>query len=100
VSIDRTTEGAQRRVFLHPSVGLWVDSGQMDARQKVAAVSKVRCLEHQLLEGGRIRRDLTKRAFDEMVSEINDLRSALGWLEIDFAGQLRRSHLHSVAPAH
>jgi hypothetical protein len=86
-----------RRVNLHPSVGMWMGPGGLDARQKVAAVAKVRCLEHDLFEGGRIRRGLGQKAVDDILTEINDLRSALGWLELDIEGRVGRSHLQRIA---
>lgn len=74
---------------LHPSVGLFVRPETMTARQKVAAVAKVRCLEHDLFEGDKVRRDLSRSEVEEMVGRLNHLRGALGWLEVDLEGRLR-----------
>lgn len=73
-----------KRICLHPSVGTWAKADGMTPRQKVAAVAKVRCLEHSLFEGDRIRRELDRHAAEEIVAKINELRRALGWLEMDF----------------
>ena len=83
---------------LHPSVGTWAARERMSPRQKVAAVAKVRCLEHQLLEGNRVNRSLTRPAAESIVAEINELRRALGWLEIDLNGQWRWPHERGGQP--
>lgn len=69
----------------------------LDPRQKVAAISKVRCMERDLFDGGRIRRGLGEKAVEDMLESINDLRSALGWLELDVEGQVGRTHLQRMA---
>lgn len=51
----------------------------MSPRQKVAAVEKVRLLEQDLSCGDA----------SGVVAEINELRHALGWLEIGADGQWR-----------
>ena len=79
-------------LFVHPSVATWAGSGAMTSRQRVAAVAKVRCLEHNLLEGDRVRRELNREAAERILAEINRLRSALGWLKIDLDGRWRRCH--------
>jgi hypothetical protein len=81
-----------RSLCLHPSVGTYVSPANLDARGKVAAVAKVRCLEHDLFEGDRVSRSLSRVASKAMVAEINELRRALGWLEIDVNGQWRWPH--------
>lgn len=82
VSVDQ-------RICLHPSVGLSVDPKRMTAAQKVAAVATVRCLEHDLFDGDRIRRALSRDQVEHLVVKINNLRAALGWLEIDLDGKWR-----------
>jgi hypothetical protein len=58
--------------------------------EKTAAVTKVRHLERQLFDdGGHIRRGVTPVQAEEIVALINDLRLALGWLEVDLAGRWR-----------
>jgi hypothetical protein len=52
---------------------------EMSPRQKVAAVEKVRRLEQDLSGGDAA----------GVVAEINELRHALGWLEIGSDGQWR-----------
>lgn len=89
---DQPRQEMPPAVCLHPSVGTWVVPARMSPRQKVAAVAKVRCLEHQLLEGNRVNRSLTRIAAESMVAEINELRTSLGWLEIDINGQWRWPH--------
>jgi hypothetical protein len=88
-----------RSLCLHPSVGTSVSPMGLDPRQKVAAVAKVRCLEHDLLEGDRVSRLLSRDAAEAIVSEINSLRRALGWLEIDVNGQWRWPHDHEPEAA-
>jgi hypothetical protein len=80
------------RVLLHPSVGVSVDPQAMNPAQKVAAVAKVRCLEHDLYNGDGVRRRLDRREAEHMLIELNQLRLALGWLEVDGSGQLRWPH--------
>lgn len=96
--IDQPSVGTfGRRVNLHPSVGMWMGPEGLDARQKVAAIAKVRCLEHNLFDGGRIRRGLGQKAVADLLDEINDLRCALGWLELDLEGHVGRSHVQRIA---
>lgn len=97
MSDQLSVETFGRRVNLHPSVGMWMGPDGLDARQKVAAIAKVRCLEHDLFEGGRIRRGLGQKAVADLLDQINDLRSALGWLELDLEGHVGRSHVQRIA---
>lgn len=97
MSIERSAEAGYRRLPLHPSVSQWVGPEGLDPRQKVAAISKVRCLERDLFDAGRIRRGLGEKAVEEMLECINDLRCALGWLELDVEGQVGRTHLQRMA---
>ena len=80
---------ADQRILLHPSVGLLVNPATMTPPQKVAAVAMVRCLEHDLFDGERVRRALTRDQAEQLVARINDLRKALGWLEIKPDGKWR-----------
>ena len=96
MSVGRFAEEMNGRLFLHPAVGLWADPAKMDARQKVVAVAKVRCLEHDLFDGNRVRRELSQHAVEEILGEMNGLRRALGWLAVDLEGRTRTSHLRSV----
>jgi hypothetical protein len=58
--------------------------------EKTAAITKVRYLEQELFDdSGHIRRGITRTTAEEMVVLINDLRHALGWLEIDIDGHWR-----------
>jgi hypothetical protein len=91
VSTGQIGNQASTPFFLHPSVGT-VDPDNMSRRQRVAAVAKVRCLEHDLFEGDRVSRSLSRNAAEALVSQINDLRRMLGWLEIDLEGQWRWPH--------
>ena len=79
-------------IYLHPSVGTSVDPNNLTRRQRIAAVAKVRCLEHQLFDGDRVRRSLSRHAAERIVADINELRLALGWLEIDPEGHWRWPH--------
>ena len=96
MSIEQSAGGNGKHLFLHPSVSSWVGTEGLDAQQKVAAVAKVRCLEHRLFEGGRVRRELDREAAEDIMIEVNVLRHLLGWLEIDIEGHLRRNHLSVV----
>ena len=79
-------------IYLHPSVGTSVDPNNLTRRQRVGAVAKVRCLEHQLFDGDRVRRSLSRHTAECVVAQINELRRALGWLEIDLEGHWRWPH--------
>jgi hypothetical protein len=58
--------------------------------EKTAAAAKVRYLERELFDdGGHIRRGVTPARAAEIVALINDLRHALGWLDIDLDGRWR-----------
>ena len=98
MSIGQPGQEASQSLCLHPSVGTAVSPARLTPRQKVAAVAKIRCLEHDLFDGNRVSRSLTRVAADGLVSQINELRQALGWLEIDPKGQWRWPHDHEVAP--
>lgn len=89
MSVMQSEVSADQRIFLHPSVGLSVEPTMMTAPQKVAAVAKVRCLEHDLFDGDRVRRSLSRDHAEQLVAKINDLRKALGWLEINPDGKWR-----------
>jgi hypothetical protein len=66
------------------------DSAVLPRAEKTAAVTKVRYLERGLFDdGGRIRRGITPACAEETVALINELREALGWLEIDLDGRWR-----------
>ena len=58
--------------------------------EKTAAVTRVRHLESELFdESGHLRRGITRVKAEQVVARINDLRHALGWLEIEPSGQWR-----------
>lgn len=58
--------------------------------EKTAAVTKVRYLEGELFDGeGQIRRGVSPAQAEEIAALINDLRQALGWLEIGLDGRWR-----------
>jgi hypothetical protein len=58
--------------------------------EKTAAVTRVRYLERELFDdGGHVRRRISPARAEETVAQINDLRQALGWLEIDLDGRWR-----------
>jgi hypothetical protein len=58
--------------------------------EKTAAVAKLRYLERELFDdGGHVRRGVTPARAEGIVVLINDLRRALGWLEIDLDGRWR-----------
>jgi hypothetical protein len=58
--------------------------------EKTAAVTQVRYLEREFFDdNGRIQRGVTRARAQEIVALINDLRRALGWLEIDLDGGWR-----------
>jgi hypothetical protein len=92
MGIDESHDTETQPLFVHPSVETWGGSGEMTSRQRVAAVAKVRCLEHNLFEGDRVRRELNRKAAERILAEINQLRSALGWLKIDLDSRWRRCH--------
>jgi hypothetical protein len=57
---------------------------------KTAAVTQVRYLELELFDdAGHLRRGISRVKAEQLVVRINDLRHALGWLEIDPTGNWR-----------
>ena len=96
MSVGQFGEKGPRSLCLHPSVGTSVAPMRMTPRQKVAAVAKVRCLEHTLFDGDRVSRSLTRRGAEAIVAEVNELRRALGWLEINLDGHWRWPQGHDV----
>lgn len=93
MSVVRSEINVDQRICLHPSVGLSVDPTRMTASQKVAAVAMVRCLEHDLFDGDRVCRALSREQAEGLVAKINELRKALGWLEINLDGKWRWPHV-------
>jgi hypothetical protein len=68
----------------------WLVSTALSRAEKTTAVTKVRYLERELFDdAGHIRRRVTAVRAEEIVTQINDLRRALGWLEVDLDGQWR-----------
>jgi hypothetical protein len=65
---------------------------RLSKQEKTAAVARVRWLEHELLEDGHVRRRVTQETAQAIVNELNELRGALGWLEIDLEGRWRWPH--------
>ena len=61
-------------------------------KDKTAAITKVRCLEHRLFDGDRICRQLSREAAEAVIGELNQLRTSLGWLEVDVEGRWRWPH--------
>ncbi len=58
--------------------------------EKIALVARVRYLEGKTFDdGGHIRRGVTRSVAERTVEQINELRRALGWLEIDVDRQWR-----------
>ena len=57
---------------------------------KTAALTRVRYLEHELFDdSGHLRRGITAELALDSVALINQLRRALGWLEIDLDSRWR-----------
>ena len=64
--------------------------GVMSPAEKTAAITRVSYMEHDIFDdGGHVRRGLNRTSVEETVVEINDLRRALGWLEINAEGEWR-----------
>jgi hypothetical protein len=99
MTIGNWVEASGERLCVHPSVGLAVDPAAMTASQKVAVVAKVRCLEHDLFDGEHVRRRLSRTEAEAIVGRLNELRRALGWLEVDLEGHWRWPHRRSVGAA-
>ena len=58
--------------------------------EKTSAITRVRYLEQELLDGdGHVRRRTERAKAEETVAQINELRHTLGWLEIDLEGRWR-----------
>ena len=76
-------------LFLHPCVGIVADPRHLTPRQREAAIAKVAYLEHALFDGDQVERSLDGESADALVGEINELRRALGWLEVDLDGRWR-----------
>ena len=58
--------------------------------EKTAAITRVAYLERDIFDDvGHVRRGLTSEAVEQVVAQINELRFALGWLEINLDGRWR-----------
>jgi hypothetical protein len=78
------------RIATPEQVTLGLSSYGLQPTDKTAAVTRVRVLERQLFDdSGHLRRGVTPERADETVALINNLRRALGWLEIDLDGRWR-----------
>jgi hypothetical protein len=63
---------------------------RLTSQEKTAAVARVRWLEQRLFDGdGQVRRRVSRDQAQTIVDELNELRAALGWLEVDLAGRWR-----------
>ncbi len=60
--------------------------------EKAAAITRVRWLERDLLDVGRVCPQLSRHGAEAVIAELNQLRAALGWLEIDMDGRWRWPH--------
>jgi hypothetical protein len=68
--------------------------------EKTFAVTRVRYLERELFDDdGHVRRRISPARAEATVAQINDLRQALGWLEIDLDGRWRWPDGAGVASA-
>jgi hypothetical protein len=62
----------------------------LGAARKTAAVTRVRYLERQAFDGSsRRHRSIAESEVADLVTQINQLRGVLGWLQIDLHGQWR-----------
>lgn len=62
----------------------------MPPAEKTSAITRVRYLEQELFDdGGHVRRRTNPAKAEATVALINELRHALGWLEIDLDGRWR-----------
>jgi hypothetical protein len=66
------------------------DTTVLSAAEKTTAIAEVRYLEGQLFDDdGHVRRRTDRATADRTVTRINELRRALGWLEVDLDGRWR-----------
>jgi hypothetical protein len=65
---------------------------RLTSQEKTAAIARVRWLEREVFEDGQVRRRVSRHTAEVAVEEINQLRAALGWLEIDLEGRWRWPH--------
>jgi hypothetical protein len=70
---------------------------ELTPEKKTAAITRVRGLERDLFDGGPACRQLSGGGDETVIAELNQLRAALGWLEIDGDGRWRwpRGYAHS-----
>jgi hypothetical protein len=73
-----------------PAISCLVSTA-LSRAEKTTAITKVRYLKRELFDdGGHVRKGVVAAQADEIVGLINDLRQALGWLEVDLDGRWRR----------
>jgi hypothetical protein len=62
----------------------------MTAATKTATITRVSCMEHDVFdESGHVRRGFSRSEVEDTVAQVNDMRRALGWLEINLDGRWR-----------
>jgi hypothetical protein len=62
----------------------------LSRQARTALVTRVRCVEAQVFDGeGRLRRGVSRQEAASAVKRLNEMRCALGWLEIDLDGHWR-----------
>jgi hypothetical protein len=66
--------------------GTMVTAASLTSQERATAIALVRQLEHDLFDEGPARPDLTGYA---AVDRLNELRTSLGWLEVDPNGRWR-----------
>jgi hypothetical protein len=64
----------------------------LTSEEKTAAIARVRWLEREVFQDGQVRRRVSRHTAEVAFQEINQLRAALGWLEIDLEGRWRWPH--------
>jgi hypothetical protein len=85
-----TTKSMSVKTVLRDSLSYSAVPVALAPSEKTAAVTRVRYLESELFdESGHPRRGIGRVKAEQLVARINDLRHALGWLEIEPSGQWR-----------
>lgn len=71
------------------TAGTMIREVALTVQERTAAIVLVRQLERELFDERPARPDVTRSAGQASVEHLNQLRTTLGWLEVDPAGRWR-----------
>jgi hypothetical protein len=72
-----------KAVVMSVTGGILLGAAELRVEERTATPALVRALQHELFAGG------SRQPGPAALQHLNDLRTALGWLEVDSSGEWR-----------